>query len=310
MLTSIIPSRPRTTRLPLGVGNTPLVPLPSAALGLRPQVEVALKCEHCNLGGSSKARAAEYMLRAAVAKGRWAAGRALLVPTSGNTGLACAAAAARFDIATFLVMAENVSPERLEIARALGAQVALTPANEGSDGAYRRAQQMLAEAPDSFCLIDQYRDPANWLAHYETTGPEIWAQTRCRITHFVAGIGTTGTIVGAGRYLKACNPNVRIVGVEPAAVTEAIPGLRYLGGSMVPEIYDPAVIDDHIFVTSEEAKRGAALCACEAGMTVGPSAGAALAGALALASRLTRGLVVVLAPDGIEKYLSGRPNTK
>jgi cysteine synthase B len=189
------------------------------------------------------------------------------------------------------------------LAHCLGAKVILTPASLGSDGAYQHAVALQQANPSRFCLLDQYRDPANWLAHFETTGPEIWQQTRGRVTHFVAGLGTSGTLVGVGKYLKGRNPAIRIIAAEPAGPEDRIPGLRHLGSGITPPIYDPSVVDEHVPITAVEAWRTARMCAQRAGLAVGPSSGAALAAALQIAGQLDCGLVVVLFADGIEKYL-------
>lgn len=289
--------------LPAGIGHTPLLPLTTLATGLSPEVTLWAKCEQFNLGGSSKARTASYMIQAALADGRLREGQEVLVPTSGNTGLACAVEGARHGLHIVLVMPENAGRERIGLARCLGAEVILTPASLGSDGAYRHAVALYQVNPDRFCLLDQYRDPANWLAHFETTGPEVWRQTRGRVTHFVAGLGTGGTLVGVGRYLKGRNPAIRVIAAEPAGPEDCIPGLRYLGSGMTPPIYDPSVVDEHVPITAAEAWRTVRMGAQRAGLAVGPSSGAALAAALRIAGRLDRGLVVVLFADGIEKYL-------
>jgi len=287
-----------------GVGNTPLLQLQGVADGLGRHVTLWAKCEQLNLGGSSKARPARYMINAALDAGRMHGGQRILVPTSGNTGLACAQEGAFHNLSVSLVMPENAGPERIGLARCLGAEVILTPAALGSDGAYQHALALQRAQPERYYLLDQYRDPANWQAHFETTGPELWGQTQGRITHFVAGLGTGGTLTGVGRYLKGRNPAIRIIAAEPAGPDERIPGLRHLASGMVPPIYDASVVDERVPVTATEAWRMAQLCARRAGLPVGPSSGAALAAALRVAARLVQGLIVVLFADGVEKYLS------
>jgi cysteine synthase B len=257
-----------------------------------------------NLGGSSKARPAHYMLAAARAGGRLRAGQTLLIPSSGNTALALASLAAALGLPTTIVMPENAGPERIGMARVLGAAVELTPATLGSDGAYQHALALYSAAPDTYALIDQSRDPANWRAHFETTGPEIWRQTEGRITHFMAGLGTGGTLVGVARYLKTRNPAIRVIAAVPASAEERIPGLRYLGKGMTPPIYDASVVDEHFPVMARDAWRMAQRSAQYAGLAVGPSSGAALSVALSVAESLRQARIVVLYPDGIEKYLS------
>lgn len=288
------------------VGNTPLLRLPRPD-DIPARVELYGKAEWFNPGGSVKDRAALRMIQAAEAGGLLARGnrdnRVILDATSGNTGIAYAMLCAARGYAVELAVPANVSDERKRILAAYGATVHWTSPLEASDGAIRRAQALLAERPERYVMLDQYNNPHNPLAHFETTGPEIVRQTQGRITHFVAGLGTTGTIMGTGRYLHELGRGIQVCAVEPQTPLHGLEGLKHMATSIVPGIYDPKLADRHLSIDTEEAYTQARFLARH-GILVGMSAGAALAGALQVARELTEGVIVVLLPDGGDRYLS------
>ena len=243
------------------------------------------------------------MIKQAEASGALTPGRVILEPTSGNTGIAIAMIGAARGYPVKLYMPECVSSERQMVLKAFGAEVVLTPARESTDGAIRRARDLAAAEPQKYFMPDQFRNPANALAHYETTGPEIWRQTEGTVDAFVAGIGTSGTLMGTGRFLKEKNPRVRVVGVEPT-VGHTLQGLKNLTESMVPEIFDPAGLDEKLTVEDGEAFETARRLAVEEGIFAGISSGAAVAGALRVAAGMERGTVVTIIPDRGDRYLS------
>jgi cysteine synthase B len=284
------------------IGKTPLVELANLN-GKRPEVRVLGKLEGNNPGGSIKDRPAYWMIRAAEESGELAKGKTILEPTSGNTGIAIAMIGAAKGYRVTLCMPGCVSVERRRVLEALGAEVVLTPSEERTDGAIRKAHQMLADEPDRYFMPNQFENPANVLAHYESTGPEIWAQTRGEIDAFVAGMGTTGTLMGVSRYLKERKPSVRIVGVEPAE-GHTIQGLKNMKEAIRPGIYDPPMLDDKVVVDDDEAFETTRLLATKEGIFVGMSSGAAVAGALRVAQTMDTGTVVVILPDRGDRYLS------
>lgn len=284
------------------IGNTPLVELKSLN-PRRPAVKVFAKLEGNNPGGSVKDRPACWMIRAAEESGELAEGRTILEATSGNTGIALAMIGAAKGYRVKLCMAACVSIERRSILKALGAEVVLTPARERTDGAIRKARQMVAESPGEYFMPNQFGNEANILAHYESTGPEIYAQTEGKIDVFVAGMGTTGTLMGISRYLKERNPSIRIVGIEPP-LGHRIQGLKNMQESIRPEIYDPSMLDEKITVVDHAAFDTARRLATTEGIFVGMSSGAAVAGALRIARHMSRGTIVALLPDRGERYLS------
>ncbi len=297
----------RETLVPTGllgrVGGTPLIRLQRLTAGLPPGVELFAKAEWMNPSGSVKDRPAAWILKRALDDGGLSDGRILLDSTSGNMGIAYASFAAGLGVRVHLALPANAGPERIAILRALGADLTLTDPTEGSDGARTVAAEMAAEDPSRFFYADQYSHPANWQAHFHTTGPEIVAQTQGRVTHFVAGLGTTGTITGAGRYLRDAVPAVRIVGVQPATPMHGLEGLKHLATSPVPAIFDPTVVDEMIEVETEQAYEMARRIAREEGLLVGVSAAAAAAASLELARRLEQAVVVAVFPDSGLKYL-------
>ncbi|MFN8496455.1 MAG: cysteine synthase family protein [Anaerolineae bacterium] len=286
------------------IGNTPLLRLSAIAADLPESVELWAKAEWFNPGGSVKDRPALRMVEHAEEQGLLVPGKTIIDSTSGNTGVAYAMIGAAKGYPVTLVMPANVSAERKAIVHAYGATLIESDPLEGSDGAIRLVRQIVAEDPQRYYYPDQYSNPANWIAHYETTGPEILAQTAGRVTHFVAGLGTTGTVMGVGRRLKHDKPGVQIVGVGPADELEVIEGLKHLATAIVPRIYDPAVVDREVPVAANEAWAMTRRLARDEGLFVGFSAGAAAHAALQVARELTEGVVVTLLPDGGSKYLS------
>ena len=291
------------------IGNTPLIRLDALVHGLE-GVKLLAKAEWHNPGGSVKDRAARAMIRAAREQGRLVAGKTILDATSGNTGIALAMLGAAQGFPVLLVMPSNVSPERQRILKAYGASVEWTDPDLSSDGAILRARELAANEPERFCYIDQYSNPANWRAHYNSTGPEIWSQTAGRVTHFVAGLGTSGTFTGTTRRLKELNPAIKCIAVQPNSPFHGLEGLKYLAATIAPAIYDPTLADRTIEVETEAAHSMARQLAHEQGLLVGISAAAAItaslkaAGEEAAAGRAA--VIVTVLPDSADKYLSDR----
>lgn len=284
------------------IGNTPLVEL-ERLNNRKPHVRVFGKLEGNNPGGSVKDRPAYWMVKRAEESGELTRGKIILEPTSGNTGIALAMIGAAKGYDVKLCMPECVSTERQHILQALGAEVVLTPAKEHTDGAIRMAHQLHDEEPDKYYMPNQFVNENNILAHYETTGPEIFRQTNGEVDVFVAGMGTTGTLMGVKRYFNEKKPEVRIVGVEPPP-GHAIQGLKNMTESIVPPIYEPAMLDEKVTVEDGEAFELTRLLASNEGIFVGMSSGAAVAAALRIAARMTSGTIVVLLPDRGDRYLS------
>jgi S-sulfo-L-cysteine synthase (O-acetyl-L-serine-dependent) len=284
------------------VGNTPLVELTSLN-GNRPSVRILGKLEGSNPGGSVKDRPALYMIRKAEQSGRLTREKTILEPTSGNTGIALAMIGAAGGYRVKLCMPGCVSIERQRVLEALGAEVVLTSAIEGTDGAIRKAHQLANSDPDRYFMPNQFENEANILAHYETTGPEIFAQTNGEVDVFVAGMGTTGTLMGVSRYLRQMRPKARVVGVEPR-VGHKIQGLKNMEEAIRPKIYDPGMLDDKVTIEDDEAFEVTRRLATQEGLFVGMSSGAAVAGALRIAATMTSGAIVVILPDRGDRYLS------
>ncbi|MHB8419289.1 MAG: PLP-dependent cysteine synthase family protein [Myxococcales bacterium] len=305
---------PRLGVLPLlgaidAVGRTPLLRLHhlEAEEGLvAAKVELYAKLEFFNPGGSVKDRPALQMVLDARAEGRLAAGKTLLDSTSGNTGVAYAWIGAALGLPVALVMPENVSQARKQITRAYGAELVFSDPLEGSDGAIRLARQLAHEKPARYVYLDQYGNESNPKAHYLGTGREIWEATAGRVTHFVAGIGTSGTLMGTGRRLKQENPRVQVIGVEPDEPFHGLEGLKHLGSSIVPAIYEVKGRDETLFVSTEAGWEMAERLGKREGLLVGHSSGAALAGSLRVARRLSEagapGVVVTVFPDRADRY--------
>lgn len=283
------------------VGQTPLLDLsrysPNAA------VKLFAKAEWTNPGHSVKDRPASRIIRTAMRRGQLTREHILLDSTSGNTGLAYALYSAALGIRVRLVVPENVSPFQKHLLRAYGAEVIWSSAQEGSDGAIRVARAMVAENPRRYFYADQYSNAENWQAHYQTTAPEIWRQTRGRISHFVAGLGTTGTFIGAGRRLSKFNPAIRLISVQPDSPFHGLEGLKHLPTAIVPPIYDAALAHDNIGIATEAAQHWVRELARREGLLIGLSSGAALEACRQLASRLDAGVIVTIFPDGGQRYL-------
>jgi S-sulfo-L-cysteine synthase (O-acetyl-L-serine-dependent) len=286
------------------VGNTPLVELRRVTRGLAPDVRVYGKLEGFNPGGSVKDRPALKMIQDGLARGLLVPGKTILDSTSGNTGIALAMVGAALGYPVELVMPGNVSVERKKVVAAFGARAILSDPLEGSDGAIRLCRRILAEAPEKYFKPDQYNNPANSQAHYETTGPEIWRQTEGRVTHFVAGIGTSGTIMGTGRYLKEQNPAVQVVAAEPDDAFHGLEGLKHMASSIVPGIYHEQELDLKVGVATDDAYNMVYRLGREEGLLLGQSSGAALVAALGIARTLREGTLIVLFPDFGDRYLS------
>ncbi len=264
------------------------------------------KAEWFNPGGSVKDRPALSIIRSAIQRGELTSGRRLLDSTSGNMGIAYATFGATMGVRVTLVLPANASPERIAILRALGADLVMTDPSEGSDGAARMARKMAEENPGRYYYANQYDNPANWQAHYQTTGPEIVSQTGGAVTHFVAGLGTSGTLTGAGRFMREYNPGIEIIAVQPDRPMHGLEGLKHMPTAIKPAIYDPTFPDSIVTVETEAAYEMVRKLAGEEGLFVGISSGAAAVAALEVASQLEDGTVVTLFPDAGYKYLSDK----
>ncbi len=284
------------------IGNTPLFDL-SRLVG-RPEVSLYAKAELCNPGGSVKDRPALAMIVAAERRGEFGAGRRLLDATSGNTGIAYAMIGAARGIPVTLCLPDSASPERKRILRAYGAEIRITDPLEGSDGAIRQARRLVAEEPERWAYLDQYSNPENWRAHFLTTGPEIWRQTDGRISHFVTGLGTSGTFMGVGRFLRNQAPNVRRISIEPDGPFHGIEGMKHMASALVPAIYDPTLAHEAREISTEAAHAMVKRLAREMGLLVGVSAGGNVAASLALAEEIENGTIVTVLCDGADKYLT------
>ena len=294
------------TELATKVGNTPLLPLRRIAAHVSPQVQVLAKAEWFNPGGSVKDRPALNILRTAIADGLLTPDKKLLDSTSGNMGIAYATLGAALGVEVTLALPANASPERIAILRALGVELILTDPLEGTDGAMRVARQLATEHPELYWYANQYDNPANWMAHYLTTGPEVIQQTAGNLTHFVAGMGTSGTLTGAGRYLRQYNPEIKLVAVQPNSSFHGLEGLKHFPTAIQPGIYDPQLPDRIQAVTTEAAYGMVRRLAREEGLFVGISSGAAAAAAIRVAEELDEGVVVTIFPDAGYKYLSDK----
>jgi cysteine synthase B len=287
------------------IGNTPMLEVRKVTAGmLRPGVRVFAKLEGFNPGGSVKDRPARKMVEVGIQSGELRPGKVIIDSTSGNTGIALAMVGAVLGYPVELVMASNVSRERKKIIEAFGAKPIFSDPMEGSDGAIRVCRRIIEENPERYFKPDQYNNEANSLAHFETTGPEIWRQTSGRITHFVAGIGTGGTIMGTGRYLKSRNPGVKLIAVEPDDPMHGLEGLKHMASSIVPGIYHEELLDAKMQVSTEDAYEMVYALGQVEGVLVGQSAGAAMVAALRVARTLKEGCVVTVFPDFGDKYLS------
>lgn len=286
------------------IGDTPLLDVTALAPGAAPGVKLFAKLEGFNPGGSVKDRPALSMVRQGLESGALTPGKVILDSTSGNTGIALALIGAVLGYPVELCIPANVGIERKKIISAYGATMIFSNAMDGSDGALELCRAMLRKDPDRYFKPDQYFNEANPLGHYQTTGPELWWQTRGTITHFIAGMGTGGTLMGTGRYLKERNPDVQIVGVEPDDAFHGLEGLKHMASSIVPGIYDEARLDRKIGVSTEDAYDTVYRLGREVGLLVGQSSGAALWAALRVARELDAGVIVTLFPDFGDKYLT------
>ena len=285
------------------IGRTPLVRLHQFERET-PGVELYAKAEWQNPGGSVKDRAAARMVLDGEASGQLTAGRTILDATSGNTGIAYAMVGAARGYQVMLCLPENASAERKLILRALGAELVLTDPLESTDGAIREARRLYASDPDRYFYPDQYNNEGNWRAHYDTTAPEIIEQTSGRLTHFVAGLGTSGTFVGTGRRLRKFSAGIKLISFQPDAPFHGLEGLKHMASAIVPGIYDPTLADEDLRIDTERSYRMVRRLAREEGLLAGISSGAAVAAMLDVAKRLDHGIIVTVFPDGAEKYLN------
>lgn len=298
------------------IGYTPLIRLRRITRHLPESIEIYGKAEWFNPGGSVKDRPAWNIVRTAIERGELHGGKRLLDATSGNTGIAFAMIGAALGFGVTLCVPANVSTERKRILKAYGAEVIYTDPLESSDGAIRKARELYARYPDRYYYADQYNNPANWQAHYETTGVEIWQQTEGRITHFVAGLGTTGTFVGVGRRLREYRRDIQLIALQPDSPFHGLEGLKHLETAIVPGIYDPTLADANLAISTEDAYAMARRLAREEGLLVGVSAAAAVVGSLRVAEAILRNaekrgeephaVIVTILCDSADKYLSER----
>ena len=286
------------------IGDTPLLQIRRIAGGISPGVKIFAKLEGFNPGGSVKDRPALKMIQEGIRSGKLAPGKTIIDSTSGNTGIALAMIGRVLGYPVELVMPSNVSVERKRIIDAYGAKVTYSDPLEGSDGAIRLCREILHKAPEKYFKPDQYFNPMNSQAHYETTGPEIYRQTGGQITHFIAGIGTSGTIMGTGRYLKEKNPKIRVIAVEPEDALHGLEGLKHMATSIVPGIYHEEEFDEKFPASTEDAYAMVYRLSQEEGVLVGQSSGAAMHATLQIARKLRSGVLVTVFPDFGDKYLT------
>lgn len=292
------------TSIETSIGGTPLIQLRRLAAGLPDGVSVFAKAEQLNPGGSVKDRPALQMILSGERSGLLLPGMTILDATSGNTGIAYAMIGAARGYPVTLCLPKNASRQRKQILRSFGVEIIETDPLQSTDGAQLVAREMFRKDPAKYFYPDQYNNEANWRAHYETTGPEIWEQTQGRITHFVAGLGTTGTFVGVVRRLKSFNPRLQAVAMQPDSPLHGLEGLKHLPTAMVPGIYDPTLADENVEVATDDALLMTQRLAREEGLFVGPSSGANVFAALRLARTLSEdALVVTILCDGGEKYV-------
>jgi len=290
------------------IGNTPLVHITNITKNLPENIRILAKLERSNPGGSVKDRPALWMIKKGIASGQLTKNKIIFDSTSGNTGIALAMIGASMGYQVRLVMPANVSEERKRMCRAFGADLVFSDPLEGSDGAILMARKLYEETPEIYFKPDQYNNPANPQAHEESTGPEIWQDTDGEVTHFIASLGTSGTLVGTGRYLKARNKHIQIIAAEPDSPFHGIEGLKHMESSIVPDIYDEDVFDTKLGVSTENAYEYTQRLASEEGILCGQSCGCVLAAAIVTAKELAAqgkpGTIVCIFPDGGEKYLS------
>jgi S-sulfo-L-cysteine synthase (O-acetyl-L-serine-dependent) len=302
------PGEPAAISLLERIGNTPLLRLDRIGREF-PTVEFAAKAEWFNPGGSVKDRAALSMIQAGLRSGELQPGKKILDATSGNTGIAYAMIGAAMGYPVKLFLPGSASEERKRILAAYSAELVMTPGDEGTDGAIRRVRELAAAEPEKYFYPDQYSNPANWQAHYRTTANEIWEQTRGRVTHFVAPLGTSGTFVGTARRLKELNPKIRCISLQPDGPWNGLEGWKHMPTALRPAIYDEKLADENLTIETEEGYRMVKRLAREEGLLVSPSAAAALAGCFAAAENLGReehAVMVTVFADSAAKYLSER----
>jgi cysteine synthase B len=290
------------------IGNTPLLRLSSIGREF-PNVEFAAKAEWFNPGGSVKDRPALSMIQAGLASGALSPGKTIIDATSGNTGIAYAMVGAALGYPVKLCLPDSASQERKRILAAFGAELVITPGDEATDGAIRRVQEIVAADPQKYFYPDQYSNPANWQAHYHTTANEIWEQTSGRITHFVAGLGTSGTFVGVTRRLKELNPAIRSISLQPDASFHGLEGWKHMETAIRPSIYDDTLADENLEVSTEESYVLVKKIAREEGLLVSPSAAAALLGCFHVAKKIPsdqQAVIVTVFADSAAKYLTER----
>jgi cysteine synthase B len=290
------------------IGNTPLLRLQRIGCEF-PTVEFAAKAEWFNPGGSVKDRPAFSIIQAGLRSADLRPGKTILDATSGNTGIAYAMIGATLGYPVKLFLPESASQERKRILLAYGAELVITPGDEGTDGAIRRVRELAAHEPEKYFYADQYNNPANWQAHYRTTANEIWRQTHGRITHFIAGLGTSGTFVGTSRRLRELNPHIHCISLQPDGPWNGLEGWKHMPTALRPAIYEQAVADENLEIATEDAYRMVKRLAREESLLVSPSAAAALLGCLAVAEKLGRGehaVIVTVFADNAAKYLSER----
>jgi cysteine synthase B len=290
------------------IGDTPLLRLEQVGREF-PNVEFCAKAEWFNPGGSVKDRPAMSMIQAGIASGALRPGKTIIDATSGNTGIAYAMIGAALSYPVKLCLPDSASPERKRILTAYGAELVITPGDEGTDGAIRRVHDIVAGDPEKYFYPDQYSNPANWQAHYRTTANEIWEQTSGRITHFVAGLGTSGTFVGTTKRLKELNPDIQCVSLQPDASFHGLEGWKHMETAIRPAIYDDKLADENLSVSTEESYRLVKRLAREEGLLVSPSAAAALLGCFQAAARFAKNehaVVVTVFADSASKYLNER----
>ncbi len=288
------------------IGNTPLIRLGKIASGIPDTVEIYAKAEWLNPGGSVKDRAASRMVSEAIKSGELTKDRIIMDSSSGNTAIAYAMIGAALGYRVEIAAPSNINDERKKIIEAFGADIVHSDPIEGSDGAILLAKEMKKESPEKYFMPDQYNNPLNPIAHYETTAPEIWEQTRGRVTHFITGVGTSGTLMGVSRGLKELNPEIKTFGVQPAEVLHGLEGLKHMETSIVPGIYDENLIDGTLFVSTEDSYGMMESMVRKEGIFIGHSGGAAVCGAIETARRVKRGVVVTVLPDSGFRYLSER----
>lgn len=299
------------TNLEEMIGNTPLIQLRRVSAHLPENINIYAKAEWANPGGSVKDRAALNIIRTAEREGKLRPGMTLVDSTSGNTGIAYAMLGAARGIKVKLFVPANASPERIAILKAYGVDLVLTDPLEGSDGAILAVRDLVAREPEDYFYADQYNNPANWQAHYNTTGVEIWEQTQGTVTHFLAGLGTSGTLTGTGRRLKDYNPAIQVISLQPDSPFHGLEGLKHMPTAIKPGIYDEFLADRNLEIGTDQTYEMARRLAREEGLLVGISAASAVVGALQVGEELAdhgkSGTIVVIFPDSAYKYLSHAP---